>query len=172
MNWRDTVVLSKWEIIREVVLVPIGYSSKVFSKLGSARICPIIVPYNKIHPLENSRNNFIIRNFLYDIFTNESPNSYKITAAFAEHFLTFRQDLVLAFPAIRTHANAENFIFTPSIVDNHLKIVSAKWLKVDDISLNSHSQKEYRLDVLSFSDNFDRNSIHWQAVPEHEKNKL
>ncbi|OGV52040.1 MAG: hypothetical protein A3F46_04270 [Legionellales bacterium RIFCSPHIGHO2_12_FULL_42_9] len=160
-----TIVLSKWVLIKSILVSLLGYTQETFFALGANRRCPDIFPaINKQHN-EYSRSNIRITEFLANEFTVPEKTSYKLTATIAEMFLETRNEYGIAYPAIGMHANAENFAFTKELVDNSLKIVSAKWFIVS--SSNS-------LIAIDYADSFSTSgNIIWKGyVPAEEQKYL
>lgn len=161
----ETIVISKWVLINSISVSLLGYTHEVFLALGANRKCPDIFPeINKQHN-EHSRANICITEFLANEFTVPGDASYKLTATIAEMFLETKNEYGIAYPAISMHANADNFAFSTDLVDNCLKIVSAKWFTVSCSNA---------LTPLDYADSFSANGdIIWKGyVPEKEQRFL
>jgi hypothetical protein len=165
----DMVVTSKWIFKDEILVSPLGYSAEAFERLNASRSCPIVVPENERHEREFNHTNIRITKFLHDLFTQKitigSEYLYKLTAVISEMFFSLQSDCGLVYPTIAMHANAENFVLTPSLVRNRLALESAKWSRVDKVKDFS-----YTFTPLAYSDSFDSDGrIEWRSVPEQEK---
>lgn len=156
-----TIVLSKWVLINTALVFPLGYTQEAFLALGANRRCPDIYPaVNKRHN-EHSRSNIRITEFLAKEFTAPGDTSYKLTATISEIFLDTQTECGIVYPAIGMHANAENFAFTTALVDNCLKLVSAKWFIVSDTNT---------LTPLDYADSFSATGdIIWKGYIPHEE---
>lgn len=167
---KDTVVLSKWNIIKELVIFPIGYTSEIFAELNSARGCPIIVPEQNKDPRENNLPNTQIRKFFTQEFMRVVRSGqkylYKLSAAIAENFFICTDACGIVYPTIAMNANAENFAINPCFVQSHLKLQSANWYRIDNINKKN---LEYTVTSLAYADSFGINGeIEWRKTSEEE----
>lgn len=162
---QTTIVLSKWVLTNTALVFLLGYTQEAFLALGANRRCPDFYPeVNKRHN-EHSRSNIRITEFLAKEFTAAGDASYQLTATIAETFLDTQTECGIAYPAIGMQANAENFAFTTALVDNCLKLVSAKWLIVSGSNT---------LAPLDYADSFSANGdIIWNGyIPQEEKGSI
>ncbi len=165
----DTVVLSKWRIANEILCIPLGYSEQIFAQLCSARKCPHIIPPEKRHPNELKKPNSYIIDFFSEIFTCPEENRYTLTAVIAEKFLMKQLSCGIVYPTIAMRANAENFAFTPHLVNESLFLLSAKWYRVDNVDNKSFS---YTVTPLKCADNFFNGKINWREVSQEDNRYL
>jgi len=162
INPGDTVALSKWNLINEIPVTPIGYTIEIFEHLKANRKCPSIIPDSVRHPREFRKPNIQINNFFYEVFTNviDSENKflYRLTAVIAAKFLSINEQCGIAYPSISMHANAENFAFTRAVADHSLNIECVTWYRVDSVK-----NFTYTVTPLAYADLFDSSGfIEWQ----------
>lgn len=168
----DTIVLSKWIILNEILIFPIGYSEQVFKSLLSNRECPIIVPPSVRAPNEIIKSNIKINEFFAEkftqIITQGNEHHYNLTATIAETFMCTATECGLVYPTIAMRANTENFVLTKELVDQCLKLVMVKWCRIDEVN-----GLDYKLTILECADNFNTNGeIKWRSPTQEEKKYL
>lgn len=165
----DTVVLSKWDLVEEIILEPLGYTDEIFSKLDSDRKCPRVIPEEYLVCNNKNPTNKLINKFLNEKFTAIDSNSYYITVAIAAYFMK-KQFNGVVYPSIAMMANAENFALTKATAETKLKIASAKWFRVAAVdSIN----KKYTLIPLEYSETFTKDGdIIWGGIPKEEEQFL
>ncbi|MGQ3892052.1 RES domain-containing protein [Legionella sp. CNM-4043-24] len=162
----DNVVLSKWLLVKSILVFPLGYSAQIFSILGADRKCPDFFPEEFKNHNEQTKSNILLTEFIFYKFTEKGDNlTYKISATIADFFYEAQKECGIVYPSIEMSANAENFAFTTELVDNCLKPLSVKSFKVKDIQ-----DQLYTLSPLDYADSFTANGeIIWKgSVPDEE----
>ncbi|MFI4957383.1 MAG: hypothetical protein ACHQAX_09285 [Gammaproteobacteria bacterium] len=173
----DTVVLSEWHLTSDIWVSNIGYTSEVFTRLGSDRYCPNLTPSDQRHPREASRSNIRIEEFLKEKFTEHvapgNEHLYKLTAVIAGNLLTPDPEnifkLGLMYPSLAMHGNADNYALNPDLADKHLQIKRAWWLKVDEAN---PTENFYTYSLLEYADSFSGDQINWRSFSSQEQEAL
>lgn len=176
----DRLVLSRWKLMKNLLVNHVGYTKSMFDKLESNRQIPDWAVNDKGNKSIEYSNNFFnennlrVRDFLTRTFCQEiSENDYdlyKLTIAIAEKLYldkisderniikTERLDGII-YPTIRMLANADNLAISPSFIDDG----GIEFMTVEYIEVVSKENMEYKFSVISEANTIAKNgNIEWK----------
>lgn len=151
------LAISQWQLSRDVVLQPIGYTDGTVNQLGDARAAAGwgLIGQEPVH----LRFEGHVRRLFTD--PTPAPSTYRLSSIFAQ--MLMRGDRVdgVIYPSFAMKSNGENVALKTSVADQALKLTHAKICVVTD-ALESSFQST-TLDIAEIS---AAGSLRWKGPDE------
>jgi hypothetical protein len=130
----DTIAVSYWKIVEDVLCFLMGYVNKRFIEVASERN-----PDNFLPSRIGSRRTRVVKDFLSRAFTNEvapgDEHHYKISVAMAQTILDTgplgNTEIIdgLIYPSVAMKLNSDNIALKPTVADSKLMLSDLRFIK-------------------------------------------
>ena len=156
----DRMILSEWELLRDLTVLPLGFHPEVFKRLGSGRDCPnlrkvIGFPFPEYEPETNLLEHIFAECLTLDVDENEEYR-YKLSIAITEMLIepSISSQMPgrvnpgadgILYPSVQLSGNRNNLAIKFDIAKSHLKFIEAQEVELVSDDERTSNIKQPRL---------------------------
>ncbi len=168
LNVGNEIILSFWQVHKDIIVNNIGYTQKTFNQLSAKRICPkwtvstnANISRSSVEDIDPTvlekiklgagENADLLESLSSAFMCNVDENNvyrYKLTVAIAECHLgdicnSNEKINGILYPSVRTMAEEDNLAINPAFADQYLILKKAMHIRIDD-----KSEKNFSITML------------------------